>query len=106
MDHWKYDGIDLDWEYPCSPARSNAVKLSCAEFQTVADSGGNCPQDGDNLVLLAQEMRAAFGPDKLVTVASQAAKENWENMDLLKVQFSCRLPAVCTEGPRFVHRVE
>ncbi|KUI70476.1 putative chitinase 3 [Cytospora mali] len=43
MDQYGFQGVDLDWEYPVDPAR-----------------GGN-PADTANLVLLTQEMRAAFG---------------------------------------------
>ena len=64
-------GVDLDWEYPCSPARANPVKISCAKFQNVADTGGNCPGDTANLLSLVKEMRQALGPDKLISLASQ-----------------------------------
>ncbi|KUI58697.1 Acidic mammalian chitinase [Cytospora mali] len=43
MNQYGFQGVDLDWEYPVDPAR-----------------GGN-PADTANLVLLTQEMRAAFG---------------------------------------------
>jgi chitinase len=43
MNKWGFQGVDLDWEYPGQP-----------------DRGGN-PQDTPNLLLLIQEMRAAFG---------------------------------------------
>jgi GH18 family chitinase len=47
-------GIDLDWEYPCSPKRENPVKISCSKFQSVDDTGGSCPADTDNLLALMQ----------------------------------------------------
>ena len=48
------DGVDLDWEFPCSPPRSDPVKITCTNFRSVEDAGGKCPDDGDNLLLLAQ----------------------------------------------------
>jgi chitinase len=79
------DGMDLDWEYPCSAPREDPVKISCTKFRTVHDAGGSCPADKNNLPLLIKEMRAAFGKDKLITIASQAAEKNWKNMDLAAV---------------------
>ncbi|KAF2123714.1 glycoside hydrolase family 18 protein, partial [Dothidotthia symphoricarpi CBS 119687] len=43
MDEYGFQGADLDWEYPEDAKR------------------GGKPSDGDNLVLLVKEMRAAFG---------------------------------------------
>lgn len=43
MNQYGFQGVDLDWEYPVDPAR------------------GGEPADTANLVLLVQEMRAAFG---------------------------------------------
>lgn len=53
---YNLDGIDLDWEYP----GSSAAGISSA------------PQDTQNFTLLMQEIRAAIGPDKLLTLASAA----------------------------------
>ena len=43
MAQYRFQGADLDWEYPASPER------------------GGKPADTANLVLLVKEMRAAFG---------------------------------------------
>ena len=43
MDTYSFDGVDLDWEYPGAD-----------------DRGGKSP-DSANYVLLAQELKAAFG---------------------------------------------
>ncbi len=53
---YNLDGIDLDWEYPTS----SAAGISSA------------PQDKQNFTLLMQEIRAAIGPDMLLTLASSA----------------------------------
>jgi len=75
------DGIDLDWEYPCSPARSDPVKISCTQFRSVDDKGGSCPQDTENLAALSKELRAAL-PATYISIASQASPENWAKMNL------------------------
>jgi chitinase len=50
------------------------VEITCTDFQTVYDGGGNCPEDTDNIVLLFKELRSALGPTARITVASQSAK--------------------------------
>lgn len=78
-------GVDIDWEYPCSPARSNPVKISCAKFQTVEDVGGSCPQDTANLLALAKDLRAGLGDAAIISIASQANKKLSDEMDLVAV---------------------
>jgi chitinase len=50
------DGIDIDWEYPTS----TAAEISAS------------PSDTANYTLLMQEIRAAIGKDRLLTLASHA----------------------------------
>ena len=40
-------GIAIDWAHPCSPARTDPVKITCDQFWTTADAGGSCPADKD-----------------------------------------------------------
>lgn len=56
VDQFNLDGIDIDWEYPGS---------SAAGISSSAD-------DKKNYTLLMQAIRKAIGPDKLLTLASQA----------------------------------
>lgn len=78
------DGIDIDWEYPCSEARDDPVKITCDLFRTVHDDGGKCPEDTNNFPIFLKELRAGIGSDKLITVASQASIVHADQMNLVK----------------------
>lgn len=57
VDEYGLDGIDIDWEYPTS----SSAGISSA------------PTDTDNYTLLMRDIRAAIGPDKLLTQATVAS---------------------------------
>jgi len=77
-----FSGIDLDWEFPCSEARTDPVKITCDKFRTVEDAGGNCPADTMNLVQFLKELREGLGDDMYISIASQAAQVHWEQSDI------------------------
>ena len=69
------NGIELDWESPCSSPREDDVEISCTDFDRVVDTGGSCPKDTANIVLLYEELRSVLGPSVTLSIASQASKK-------------------------------
>lgn len=67
VEKYNFDGVDIDWEYPVAGGEP-ANKRS--------------PDDKENLSLLMADLRAALGPNKLVTAAVSAAPELIENLNL------------------------
>lgn len=70
MEKHKLDGIDLDWEFPCSGPRTSDLIEYCVLSNTVVDDGGRCPEDYENFPKLMHELRTTLGKDKLLTIAS------------------------------------
>ena len=61
-----FDGIDIDWEYPNNPGM-NIENYSYADYE--------------NFAILMEEIRAAIGPDKLITAAFSASPSNLGGFD-------------------------
>jgi len=60
------------------------VEISCTDFRTVQDNGGTSA-DTANIVAFFKDVRGSFGSKYLITVASQAARQNENNMNIVGV---------------------
>jgi len=82
LSKFKFSGIDIDWEFPCSPPRSAEVEITCSKFRTVSDLGGKCPDDSNNFATFLAELREGLGDEMIITVASQAGLTNAKNQGI------------------------
>lgn len=82
VQQYQLDLVDIDWESPCSGPRTDPVEITCTQFQTVADTGGSCPNDTNNVVLLIKALKAALPANVGVTIAGQAARANELEMNV------------------------
>ena len=69
VEQYSLDGIDIDWEYPCSDAAGIAAD----------------PRDRENFTALLQTIRDAIGKDKILSVAMGADESCAENTEMDKV---------------------
>lgn len=60
----RFDGVDLDWEYPTGGGQPGNTES---------------PQDSANFVLMVQEIRRAIGSQALITIAASADTSKYGN---------------------------
>ena len=80
----KLDGIDIDWEYPCS----DSAGIDCD------------PSDKQNFTLLLQALRDALGPDKIVSIAAGAGAYFVRDTEMDKVAEICDYVQIMTYDMR------
>jgi len=75
LDGYNFNGIELDWVFPCSPAKSIWIEFGSDTFREIEDKGSVCPADTTNLVSLLKELRSAIGDTKsiVMTLPAEAA---------------------------------
>lgn len=78
------DGIDIDWEYPCS-----------ASAGIDAD-----PRDRENFTLLLQALRDALGENKIVSIAAGAGQYFVRDTEMEKVAAICDYVQIMTYDMR------
>ena len=74
------DGIDIDWEYPCS----DAAGIDCD------------PSDKENYTYLLQALRDVVGPDRIVSIAAGAGDYFVRNTEMDKVAQICDYVQIMT----------
>ena len=84
------DGIDIDWEYPCSP-------LAEIDYD---------PKDKENYTLMLQALRDVLGEDRIVSVAVGAGEYFVEGTEMDKVGQICNYVQLMTYDMRsgFTHQ--
>lgn len=67
-DEYNFDGVDIDWEYPTYAAEGN----------------GADPSDTENFTTLVKELRAALGPNRLISYAASDNGQYINNKEVLE----------------------
>ena len=90
MRNYGLDGVEINWQYPCSRAKAihveewDACDTSCESYwvETLTDAGSRCPDDADNFLFLVQQLRATLGNGTLITLLGPRTKKLWRKLDL------------------------
>lgn len=73
LDDYALDGVDIDWEYPCSD-----------------EAGIDCdPSDKQNFTYLMESMREAAGPNRIVSIAAGGGDYFVRDTEMEKVAQIC-----------------
>ncbi len=73
VEQYGLDGIDIDWEYPCSP-------LAEIDYD---------PRDKENFTLMLQALRDALGENRILSIAAGAGEYFVEGTEMDKVAEIC-----------------
>ncbi len=84
VDSARLDGIDIDWEYPCS----DSAGIDCD------------PSDKRNFTLLLQALRDALGNDKIVSIAAGAGAYFVRDSEMEQVADVCDYVQIMTYDMR------
>ncbi len=80
LDDYGLDGVDIDWEYPCSD-----------------QAGIDCdPSDRENFTFLMEAMRQAAGPDRIVSIAAGGGDYFIRDTEMDKVARICDYVQIMT----------
>ena len=80
LDDYGLDGVDIDWEYPCS----DSAGIDCD------------PSDKENFTYLMQAMRDAAGPDRIVSIAAGGGDYFVRDTEMDKVAQICDYVQIMT----------
>lgn len=73
LSQYGLDGVDIDWEYPCSP-------LAGIDYS---------PQDRENFTLLLQALREAMGEGKILSIAAGGGRYFIRDTEMKQVSLLC-----------------
>lgn len=80
LDGYGLDGVDIDWEYPCS----NSAGIDCD------------PSDRENFTFLMEGMRWAAGPNRIVSIAAGGGDYFVRDTEMDKVAAICDYVQIMT----------